>query len=128
MVMQAWGAYGPVWTVVHQQLGARPDLGNGALEVTPQVPPGQPSIAGKNIRLGNGSVDVSATDTTTVVNAHLKGIALTIGHTLSAGATVKSVKLDGADAPYTIRDTNRGREVLVKAQTGREETLTVSTT
>jgi hypothetical protein len=128
MVMQAWGAYGPVWSVVHQQLGVRPDLGNGALEVTPQVPPGQPSIAGKNIRLGSGSVDVSATDTTTVVNAHLKGVALTIGHTLPAGVTVNSVKLDGADAPYTIRDTNRGREVLVKAETGREETLTVSTT
>jgi hypothetical protein len=131
MVMQAWGAYGPVWTVVHQQLGVRPDLGNGALEVTPQVPPGSPGIAGKNIRLGNGTVDVSASASAgsyrTVVTAHLNGVSLTIGHTLPAGATVKSVKLDGADAPYAIRDTNRGREVLVKATAGREETLLVTT-
>jgi len=27
MVMQAWGNYGTVWPVVHQQLGVRPDLG-----------------------------------------------------------------------------------------------------
>ena len=36
------------------------------------------------------------------------------------------MKLDGADVPYTIRDTNPGREVLVKAQAGREEKLVVN--
>ena len=127
MVMQAWGAYGPVWTVVHQQLGVRPDLGNGKLEVTPQLPPGSPGIAGKSIRLGNGSVDVSVAKGRTTVTAHLKGVELTIGYTLSAGANPTSVKLDGADAPYTIRDTNRGREVLVKTTPGVQHTLTVAT-
>src|SRR5215203_1820083 len=42
MVLQAWGAYGTIWPVVHQQLGVRPDMGRRALEVTPQVPPQSP--------------------------------------------------------------------------------------
>ncbi|HET8952469.1 MAG TPA: hypothetical protein VFN44_18240, partial [Solirubrobacteraceae bacterium] len=33
MVLQAWGNYGTLWPVVHQQLGVRPDLGRGRLEV-----------------------------------------------------------------------------------------------
>ena len=47
MFMQAWGHYGTAWAVVHQQLGVRPDLGHGRLEVVPQVPDGQPSVAGR---------------------------------------------------------------------------------
>ena len=72
MVLQAWGAYGTIWPVVHQWLGVRPDLGRRVLEVVPQVPPDSPEpISGENIRLGNGSVAVSAdaagnTYTTTV--------------------------------------------------------------
>ena len=31
MVMQAWGHYGTMWPVVHQQLGVRPDLGRDRL-------------------------------------------------------------------------------------------------
>ncbi len=126
MVMQAWGAYGTVWPVVHQQLGVRPDLGNGTLEVTPQLPPGSPGIAGKNIRLGGGSLDVSVALGRTTVNAHLKGVQVTIGYTLPAGSKVGSVKLDGAGVPYTVRDTNRGREVLVQTTAGRH-TLAVTT-
>src|SRR5438105_15693312 len=61
MFMQAWGNYGTVWSVVHQQLGVRPFLGDGVLQVVPQVPDGQPSVAGRNIRLGDGSADVLAT-------------------------------------------------------------------
>ena len=38
MFMQAWGNYGTAWPVVHQQLGVRPDLGRGDLEVVPQLP------------------------------------------------------------------------------------------
>ena len=37
MVLQAWGAYGTVWPVVHQQLGVRPDLGRDRLEVVPSM-------------------------------------------------------------------------------------------
>jgi hypothetical protein len=55
-VMQAWGNYGLVWPVVHQRLGISPDLGMGAVEVVPQVPDGQPSVAGRDIKLGDGSI------------------------------------------------------------------------
>ncbi len=37
-VMQAWGNYGTVWPVVHQQLGLRPFLPDAELDVVPQVP------------------------------------------------------------------------------------------
>jgi hypothetical protein len=127
MVMQAWGAYGTVWPVVHQQLGVRPDLGNGALEVVPQLPPGSPGIGGKNIRLGNGSIDVSVAPGRTTVASHLKGVRLTIGYTLPAGAKVAGVTLDGTAASYDVRDTNRGREVLVQAGSGGRHTLIVTT-
>ena len=59
MVLQAWGTYGTLWPVVHQQLGVSPDLGRGQLTVVPQVPDGQSRVAGSNIRLGGGSVDVA---------------------------------------------------------------------
>ena len=58
MFMQAWGHYGTAWAVVHQQLGVRPHLGHDRLEVVPQVPDGQSRVAGEDIRLGDGSVDV----------------------------------------------------------------------
>src|SRR5215218_1639547 len=59
MFLQAWGNYGTAWPVVHQQLGVRPDLGRGALTVVPQLPSDAP-ISGRDIRLGNGSIDVAA--------------------------------------------------------------------
>jgi hypothetical protein len=129
MFMQAWGNYGTAWSVIHQQLGVRPFLGNGSLEVTPQVPPGEPRIGGSNIRLGHGSIDVSASAShgtyTTSVAPHLR-VKLTIGHTLPAGAHVKSVRLNGHKAHYTVRDTNRGREVLVKAGGRGMQTLVIA--
>ena len=60
MFVQAWGHYGTAWPVVHQQLGVRPSLGTGALEVVPQLPPGQTRAEGRSIRLGKGAVDVRA--------------------------------------------------------------------
>ena len=60
MFMQAWGHYGTAWAVMHQQLGVRPQLGHAWLEVVPQVPDGQPSVQGENIRLGDGAADVLA--------------------------------------------------------------------
>ena len=56
MVLQAWGAYGTAWPVVHQQLGVRPDLGRGRLEVVPQLPAGPArGSAGGSIRMGDGA-------------------------------------------------------------------------
>jgi hypothetical protein len=132
MVLQAWGAYGPVWSVVHQQLGVRPDLGNGRLEVTPQVPPYEASLAGANIRLGTGSVDVRAARDghryTTTVRARV-AVRLRLGVTLPLGAKVADVRLDGRPVSYQVRRTNRGLEVVAGA--GRPghgtSTLTVTT-
>jgi hypothetical protein len=133
MVLQAWGAYGTIWPVVHQQLGVRPDMGRRTLEVTPQVPPQSPplGLSGKNIRLGSGSVDVSASAsngsyrTTVAPNVSLK--KLTVGHTVPRDDEVVSVTLNGNAVPYEIRETNRGKEVLVEAATSGEQQLVVET-
>ena len=128
MVLQAWGAYGTIWPVVHQQLGIRPDMGRDELEVVPQVPPGSPGVSGKNIRLGRGSVAVSADHDgrtyTTKVSTGLD-VDLTVGHTIPRGAKVGSVRLDGGNVRYHVRTTNRGKEVFAHAPTAGEQTLVV---
>jgi hypothetical protein len=131
MFLQAWGHYGSVWPVVHQQLGVQPDMGRGRLAVVPQVPPGQPSVAGENIRLGDGSVDVAAShDGSTYRTAARPRASLErflIGHTLPRGSKVKSVQLDGRGTGYSTRLTNRGLEVLVRAPASGRHELVVKT-
>lgn len=132
MVMQAWGNYGTVWAAVHQQLGVRPFLNRGALQVVPQVPPDQPSVEGENIRLGKGAVDVFAAHAgesyTTKVDASKTPIRkLAIGHTIPRGAKVDKVTLDGKGIrDYDAEVTNRGLEVSVGAKPGAH-TLVVTT-
>ena len=89
-VLQAWGAYGTAWPVVHQQLGVRPDLGRGRLEVVPQ-PPG--ARADRRLehpprRLGQRRRQRAAHSGrtfTTTVTAHAP-VRVRIGATLPAGA------------------------------------------
>ena len=112
MFMQAWGHYGTAWPVVHQQLGVRPDMGRGRLAVVPQLPSSSP-IAGEDIRLGRGTIDVSAGRTgnayRTTVDTGDAGVSeLTIGHTLPRGSQVLSVTLDGERYSARRRVTNRG--------------------
>jgi len=131
MVMQAWDNYGTAWSVIHQQLGVRPFLNYGELQVVPQVPPGQPSVAGSNIRLGSGSVDVFASYAgsayTTKVDASKTPVRhLVIGHTLPPGAEVASVRLDGRRVGFHRRLTNRGLEVTVGAGARAQHTLTIT--
>jgi hypothetical protein len=129
MFVQAWGHYGTVWPVVHQQLGVRPDLGRDALEVVPQVPSTMP-IAGENIRLGGGGLDaVSAARSgdryrTSVDTGDAPIDELTIGHTLPRGSNVRSVQLDGRRVGWRPRETNRGLEITVNSSPG-EHTLIV---
>jgi hypothetical protein len=117
MFVQAWGHYGTAWPVVHQQLGVRPDLGRRELEVTPQVPPGRLRVAGSNIRLADGDLGVGArhegAQYRTRVDVDVALSQLVLGHTIPRGSQVAAVTLDGKPADYRIRDTNRGREVLV---------------
>ena len=121
MVLQAWGAYGILWPVVHHQLGVSPDIPRGRLSVVPQVPDGQTTVAGSNVLVGDGSVDVraerSSSALTTTVTRRLS-VDLLIGHVLPPGATVTGVTLDGAPAAYDVRSTARGREVVVDAGVG----------
>jgi hypothetical protein len=131
MFMQAWGHYGTAWAVVHQQLGVRPHLGHDRLEVVPQVPEGQPSVQGEDIRLGRGAADVLASRddkryTTTTDTSEAPVTTFRIGHTLPRGSTVASVELDGATVGYESRETNRGLEVWVEADPAVRHTLVVT--
>ncbi|WP_433161972.1 glycogen debranching protein [Kribbella sp. CA-247076] len=120
MALQAWGAYGILWPVVHQQLGVAPDLGYRTLAVVPQLPEGQQKVAGSNIRVGRGSVDVSArlagNELRTDVKVRGVGAKTTVGAVLPTGATVKRVTLDGRSASYKLVTTARGVEVHVAAR------------
>ena len=126
MFVQAWGHYGTVWPVVHQQLGVRPDMGRDALEVVPQLPSSAP-IAGRDIRVGKGSVDVAASRSgnryRTEVDAKVK--RLRIGHTVPRDADVRSVTLDGKRVRWDERTTNRGLEVTVEAGRGDHTVVVV---
>jgi hypothetical protein len=127
-VLQAWGTYGVLWPVVHQQLGVAPDLGRGRLSVVPALPPGQDRIAGHDIRLGAGSVDVTAARAgrTMLVSVRARLRAdLTLGAIVPAGAQVAGVRLDGRAAAYRILATSRGSEVRVAAGTGGGHSLEV---
>jgi hypothetical protein len=120
MALQAWGAYGILWPVIHQQLGVDPDLGHSRVSVIPQLPQGQQKVAGSNIRVGRGSVDVSARLTgkelRTDVTVKGVGASVTIGAVLPSGAKVKNVTLDGRTATYKLVTTTRGVEVQVPAR------------
>jgi hypothetical protein len=116
MVMQAWGNYGTAWPVVHQQLGVAPRLDEGAVDVIPQVPDGQPWVKGDDIRVGSGSVSVFAAHagnqyTTRASLSHVRA-ALTVGAILPASARVAAVYVDGRKARhYDAQATNRGLQV-----------------
>jgi hypothetical protein len=128
MVMQAWNQYGTMWPVVHQQLGVRPDLGRGRLTIVPQPPSAAP-IAGRDIRLGDGRLDLVRASragrryATDVEARHVPADRLWIGHTLPRDATVRSVELDGHRVDWGERLTNRGLEVTVAATRGDHEVV-----
>ncbi|MEU6574751.1 hypothetical protein [Streptomyces sp. NPDC046805] len=130
MLLQAWGTYGVLWPVVHQQLGIAPDLGRGTLSVVPQIPAGQERIAGSDIRLADGSVDVRARHAgstfSTEVTRHLRA-ELSIGHVIPTGAEIASVTLDGHPVPYRTLTTPRGQEVIASAPSGEGRTTLVIT-
>ena len=131
MVMQAWGNYGTAWPVIHQQLGVRPFLNDGELDVVPQVPSGQGRVAGRHIRLGSGWVDVAAADAGNLYTADVDAIAtpvqvLRIGITLPRGSRPLVVRLDGRVVHrYAVLDTNRGVEVTVGAPSHRRHVVSV---
>jgi hypothetical protein len=130
MFMQAWSSYGVQWPVIHHFLSIRPDVPAGSLSVVPDVPDSWPGLSVQNLRMGSGNVAASASRGgkryTTEVSAPA-GWKLTIGHALPAGATVKSVTLDGKSATHNVVDTTRGREARVEITTDQRHTLVVTT-
>jgi len=128
-VLQAWGAYGVLWPVLHQQLGVAPDLGNGKLSVIPQLPAGQQRIAGSDIQVGTGHLDVQATRygnrLSVTVDATVR-CRLTLGVVLPAGAKVASVTLDGRPTGAQRTPTTRGDELTVNANSAGRHTLVVA--
>ena len=130
MVLQAWGAYGNLWPVVSQQLGVSPDLGRGHVEVVPQVPPGQGRVAGRNVRLGRGAVDVAASASAKSLRTEVTSRVaadLVIGQVLPPGASVASVTLDGRRIAAKVRQTARGSEVVADAgRRGGRSVLTIT--
>jgi hypothetical protein len=121
MVMQAWGAYGTIWPVVHQWLGVSPDLGRGRVAVVPQIPVEQTRASGDRIRLGSGSIDVSASRVGRryVTEVTRDGrVALTIGAVV-ANRRIQSATLDGRRVTPILRQTARGWEATVNVRPGQ---------
>ncbi|HEV2928060.1 MAG TPA: glycogen debranching protein, partial [Propionibacteriaceae bacterium] len=118
MVLQAWGAYGVLWPVVHHWLGVSPDLGRGRLAVVPQLPPRQREASGKRIQLGETSIDVAAEHRgktyVTEVRQH-DALRLTIGAVVPPGSKIRSITLDGDRVRPDLVRTARGLEVRVAA-------------
>jgi hypothetical protein len=123
MVLQAWGAYGVLWPVVHQWLGVSPDLGRGRLAVVPQLPPDQRAASARRIRLGDDvSINVSAKrqgKKNYVTEVRRRGdVRLTIGAVVPRGSDIRSVRLDGERVKAELVRTARGLEVRVAAGQG----------
>jgi hypothetical protein len=132
MFMQAWGHYGTAWPVINQQLGVRPSLGTGELQIVPQLPTGQTRIAGEAIRLGDGAAAVRAerrgsTYTTTVTLDDVELDDLRVGATLPAESEVREVRLDGARVRRpAVDETDRGVEVTVPASADGRHTVQIT--
>jgi hypothetical protein len=117
---------------MHQWLGVRPDLGRKLVEFVPQVPQGQTSVQGQDIRLGGGSAAVLATHSGNLYRTQIdatRGVGadkVVIGHTLPRGARPTAVVLDGRTVhTYRILETNRGTEVTISITAGHH-TLTIT--
>src|SRR5215217_9413295 len=110
MVMQAWGAYGVLWPVIHQWLGVSPDLGRGRVAVVPQLPAGEPRASVSTVKLGKSAIDVAAEQQgstyTTTVTRHGR-MDLRIGAVLPDGATVASATLNGSPVKPKLEQTTR---------------------
>ena len=129
--LQAWGTYGTLWPVVHQQLGVRPDMGRRRLEVTPQVPGGQSRVAGSNIRLGRrrrGRVGHALGKRSTTTRVALASLARLHDRPHAAARRAGGAG-DARRQPGRLHArvaSNRGLEVLVNAPTSGTHELVVT--
>jgi hypothetical protein len=131
-VMQAWSSYGLDWTVVNDLLGVTPDVPRHAVAVVPEVPASWPSLSVSNLRVGSGSLAVTASHRAGAYRTQVSGaggLSLTLGTVLPAGAKPASVTLNGKPVHYQQVATTRGNavEVTVTAPAA-QEMLAVQTT
>jgi glycogen debranching enzyme len=122
MVMQAWSSYGVEWPVVYEYLGVRPDLPQGEISIVPELPSTWPTLSISAVRIGSSTVDVSTTQASnqyTTTATVPRGLLVHIGYALPANSDIVTVTLNGNPASYQVKDTHRGREVIVTANSGR---------
>ena len=119
MVLQAWGAYGVLWPVIHQWLGVSPDLGRNRVSVVPQLPKSETNASVNTVKLGLIAIDVAAARQggtyTTTVTRHGR-VDLRVGAVLPDGATVTSATLNGSPVKPKLVQTTRGLEAFVRAK------------
>jgi hypothetical protein len=130
MFMQAWSSYGIQWPVIHHFLGVRPNIPDNSIYVVPHIPSSWIGLSVENLRVGHGTIDVSAERNEHVYRTTISapaGWTLIIGHTLPTDAEVETVMLDDAEIAYESIDSPRGREIQVKTTTDTAHTLVVTT-
>ena len=129
MVMQAWSSYGVVWPVIYHFLGLRPNIPEREISILPNLPSGWPTLSAVNIRVAEGTMKASASHSgkqyMTEVTAP-RGLRIRIGHTLPPQSIITSAALNGHPAAYEVRDTHRGREVIVTTNSGQPLQLVVT--
>ena len=112
---------------MHYQLGVSPDVGRDRFTVVPQIPSGQYKVAGRDIRVGTGLVNVTALrGNSRLVDDRPAGPASRCSRSAPCcptGKHVKAVTVDGRKASFRVLSTARGREVRVNG--GREVGRTV---
>jgi hypothetical protein len=127
--MQAWSSYGVEWPIIYHYLGIRPDAPNRQLVVIPELPSAWPTLAVSNLRVGNGTIAVSAKQNgnqyTTMLNAQ-RGYQVQIGYVIPAGTKPTSVTLGGTQVKYQTIQTTRGNEVVVEAPSGPNLTVVIT--
>ncbi len=129
MFMQAWSSYGIQWPVIHHFLGIVPNVPDKTLSVIPQIPTTWPSLSVQNLRIGEGTIAVSARKKgkqyITTVEAS-SDWDLSIGQVLPQAGTIASVTLDGRSLPYQVTQSLRGRQVTVKTTAQKVHILAIA--
>jgi hypothetical protein len=116
------------WPIIYHYLGIRPDVPNGQLVVIPDLPPGWPTLSVSNLRVGSGTVAVSAKQNgnqyTTTLTAPT-GYTVELGYVIPPGTKATSVTLGGTPVTYKTIATTRGNEVVVQTASGPNMTLVI---
>ena len=129
-VLQAWGAYGVLWPVVHQQLGVDPDLGRGRARRRAAGSRGAAADRRQAHRRRPGQRWTSPRRTRATPGARRCGWTVCtrrcVGAVLPADAKVAKVTVNGRSVEYTAVRTTRGLEIRVAAH-DRAVTVEVTT-